>query len=375
MAENILIVAGEPSGDNIAGPLVECVKEIKPRIEFWGFGGKAMALRGVEILCDVSELAFMGFAEVIRHLPSSYRRLNELQREAIERKPKGAILIDYPGFNLKLAEKLAKQGIPVVFFVSPQIWAWKYNRIHKIKKYVSKMITILPFEAEIYRKEGIPVNYVGHPFVDMIKPTVKSIEFKQRYGIDGKLLLLLPGSRAQEVSRLIGPMLGAYQILSRENTSLKAIVARSSNVDIKLYDSAIAREGVTVATDIAMDAMFSADSAISCSGSATLQCMCAKLPHVITYKTNYLSASIYRSVVKTDYIGLTNLVAGYSVVPEVLLGDTTPANLAAAVRPWIFDGEANSSKRQELESIRAKLGETGVFSRAAKEIVSTLFSE
>lgn len=372
MNENVLIVAGEPSGDNLAGPLVEKIRTKMPDIDFWGFGGQKMRTAGVETLCDVRELAIMGFAEVIRHLPAMLGRLKLLENEALRRKPRGAILVDYPGFNIRLAERIARHGIPVVYFVSPQIWAWKFERIKKIKRSVAKMLVILPFEEAIYREASVPVSFVGHPFVDSVAPDVEPLEFRMKLGIDGKFLLLLPGSRTQEVSRLLTPMVKAHEILAEKIPGLKSVVARSTNVPIEIYAPATARRDIIIADDIIPTAMFSADAAISCSGSATLQCTCASLPHVITYKTNCISGMVYRNVIRTKFVGLTNLVAGREIAPELLQNNATPENLANAVYPLLADEIANSRMRGDLSAVRASLGKGGVIERAASEVMRTI---
>jgi len=372
--KNILIVAGEPSGDNIAGPLVKHILAKYPNIDFWGFGGENMRRAGVDTLCDISELSFMGFAEVVRHIPAMFNRLRILKKTAIERNCSGAILVDYPGFNLRLAERLYKANIPIVYFVSPQIWAWKYNRINIIRKCISKMLVILPFEETIYTDAGIPVKFVGHPFVSTVNTNKKHDDIRRQFGIEhgSKVLLILPGSRSQEVAGLIKPMIGAYKLLSPKIPNLKCIVARSSNVENKYYNPAENIDNIIIAENMAVEAMFISDAAITCSGSATLQCTCAGLPHVITYVTNPITAMIYKNFIRTKFIGLTNLVAGYSAVPEVLLRDATAENLASTIYPYLDDDQVNKNKRRELLQIKDKLGSGDVFRIASEEAITAL---
>ena len=373
MISNILIVAGEPSGDALGGPLVREMLALRPEIEFWGYGGSAMRDAGVEILAGTEELAVMGFVEVVLHLPQMFRRLRDLEKRATQKRTSAAILIDYPGFNLRLAKRLSRSGIPVIYYVSPQVWAWNSGRIKGIKESVSKMIVILPFEERIYREAGIPVAFVGHPFIDSVKPKILPEEFRLEKNLSEPILLLLPGSRSQEVSRLLEPMIGAYRILAREIDGLNAIVVRSPNLPDEYYAAAEGVDGVSIEFG-AIDAMFASTAAICCSGSATLQCACACLPHVITYKTDSITAAIYRSVIKTDFIGLSNIVAEHSVAPEILLEKATPENLAEAARPYLLDESVRSATKAELCDVRSKLGALGVAARAARVALDEIYS-
>ena len=372
--ENILIVAGEPSGDLLGGPLVREMLALRPNIDFWGYGGVEMRSAGVDILCDVGELAMMGFVEVAMHLPKMIARLRYLENEAVRRRVSAAILIDYPGFNIHLAKRLSQKGIPVIFYVSPQIWAWKAKRIEAIKRSVSRMIVILHFEEEIYRNAGIPVTFVGHPFIDSVNPGISPEEFRCEKGISEPILLLLPGSRSQEVSRLLEPMVGAYRTLAKRIDGLTGLVIRSPNLPEKDYRAAEGIDGISILSGGAIDAMFASTAAICCSGSATLQCACANLPHIITYKTDPFSAAIFRHAIKTRFVGLSNIVAGYCVAPEILLGDATPENLAEAVAPYLADRSVRCEKIVELAAVKSKLGAPGVASRAASAAIDTIYS-
>ena len=367
MSDNLLIVAGEPSGDALGGPLSEEISKIRPDIELWGFGGQKMASAGVEILTDVEELSFMGFTEVLLHLPAMFKRLDFLVKEAKRRKAVAAVLIDYPGFNLRLASKLSNNGIPVIYYVSPQIWAWKPKRIETIKRAVDKMLLILPFEEDIYRQAGVPAVFVGHPFLDSVVPSRQPWDFRKEHGLSEPLLLLLPGSRKQEVERLLSPMLGTFELLRKEFPGLCGIVLRASNLPKQLYSEAVEKEKIKVISDYSFDAMFASSAALCCSGSATLQCAVAGLPHIVTYKASALSLAIYKRVIRTKFVGLSNLVAAEQVAPELLQNNATPEKMADAVRRWLANPEERSRNIAELAKVKEKLGSPGAADRAAKE--------
>ncbi len=369
---NILIVAGEPSGDVIGGPLVEELARLRPELSLWGYGGEEMRSAGMETLTGVEELAVMGFVNVVGRLPEMFRRIRELAEEAKNRNADGAVLIDYPGFNIRLAKKLTALGIPVVYYVSPQVWAWKPGRVEKLKRAISKMLVILPFEEEIYRKVGVPVSFVGHHFVDNAAPTVIPENFRREHGLSEPLLLLLPGSREQEVSRLLGPMIEAYRMLREEIPGLNGLIVRAPSLPEK-YFNIPEIPGLKTITGHSIDAMFASTAALCCSGSATLQCAATGLPHVITYRTDPLSAFIYRRLLSTKMVGLSNLVAGSPVSEELLQGDATASKLAGAVKPLLIDGKIKVEKIAELARIKAKLGEPGAALRAAREVISIIY--
>lgn len=372
MADNLLIVAGEPSGDALGGPLARGIREIRHGIELWGYGGVKMRDAGVEILTPVSELAFMGFRDVVGRLPEMFRRMDNLVNEAVKRNTDGAVLIDYPGFNIRLAERLAKRGIPVVYYVSPQIWAWKPGRIKKLARSISRMLTILPFEKEIYEKQGVPVTYVGHYFVDEVFPTIEPSDFRERLRLREPLLLLLPGSRRQEVSRLLDVMLSAFEILESRIEGLCGLIAKATELDSALF-SINERPNLRIIEGDAINAMFASTAALCCSGSATLQCALAGLPHVITYRTDVISAAIYRSMIRTEFIGLSNLVAGRELSRELIQRDVTPQNLADAIAPFLTNEDVRKSKTAELKNVGGLLGELGASDRAARAVIEELY--
>ncbi len=371
MGNNLLIIAGEPSGDALGGPLAKHIFELKPDLHMWGYGGDSMSKAGVEILTPVGELAVMGFRDVVGRLPEMFRRMSSLTEEAVRRNADGAVLIDYPGFNIRLAERLAKHGIPIVYYVSPQVWAWKPGRIKKLAKSISRMLTILPFEKELYEEEGVPVSYVGHYFVDEVIPTIEPSEFRRNLQFDEPLLLILPGSRKQEVSRLLEIMIEAFSILKSQIPDLTGLVVKAPDLPDSLFEYDL--PDLKMIEGEAINAMFASTAALCCSGSATLQCAVAGLPHVITYRTDPLSVTIFRSLVRTDFIGLSNLVAGKGVSPEFIQSDATPRNLAEAVKPYIIDNRKRTSTIEELNKIKKLLGAPEASKRAAKAVIEEIY--
>lgn len=373
MTKNILIVAGEPSGDTLGAPLAEGIHNIDSDIQLWGCGGDGMRESRVNLHTHIRDLSVMGFTEVVARIPAMLKKIDNIAKLAVQRKTSGAILIDYPGFNLRLAKKLTQNGIKVVYYVSPQIWAWKPGRIDKIRQCVDHMMVILPFEKEIYEKAKIPVTFVGHPFIDLIKPSLNRRDFRKKYNLEEPILLLLPGSRTQEIESLLRPMLSASKMLSLEIPHLQTIIAKAANSNSELFTIAQNIPNTRIIENDTTNAMFASTAAICCSGSATLQCSIASLPHVIAYRASKLSAFIYKQFIQTDFVGLTNHIAGKELAPELLQEKATPKNFAEAVKNWLIDSSSRQKKSRELNEIVKLLGQPGSSKRAAKKSIEIIF--
>lgn len=379
MAEQkkIIIVAGEASGDLHASHLVNAIRNIRPDIEFYGLGGGRMRLAGVELFYDLTTLSVVGFFEVIKHLKTIRRIFHELLKKVDEIKPEAVILVDYPGFNLRLAEQLKKRNIKVIYYIGPQIWAWGLNRVKLIKKVVDKMIVILPFEETLYKKYGIDASFVGHPLLDLAKPTETAEQFLNSVGLAlNKITIsLLPGSRNKEVERLLPPMLKACQIIYRQNPQTQFLLLKASTVEEKIFQRILSKFNLPLcsATDQTYDGLNASTAAIVTSGTATLETAVMQKPMVVIYKVSFLTWLFIKQMIKIPYIGLVNVVAGKKIVPECLQYEATPEIIAAHILEILKNKEKLAVMKKELGQLRQRLGESGASMRAA-EIVAGLLN-
>jgi len=370
-AKNIVIVAGEPSGDLQASLLVDSFRGIYPEAKFWGFGGEKMRSAGVETIIDIGELAVMGFVDVIKDIPRLKKLMRMLLHEVERRKPSGAILVDYPGFNLSLAKKIKKMNLPLAYYISPQLWAWAEGRVKKIRKYVDKMVCILPFEKEFYIRHGISVDYVGHPFIDIVTPEISAEEFRRSTGIEGDFIVLLPGSRTKEIYRLLPSMLETYKTLTAEGVEISAIIASAQGTKDTILELISGKE-IPIIEGATYSAMSYAKAGLVSSGSATLECLISGLPAVVVYRVDRLSWMIGKRMIKVQSIALANLIAGEAVYPE-FVQYFTPDILADAIKPLILDEPLRQVMKQKLEGACGKLGAGGASDNAAKILAQFFF--
>jgi len=371
LERNILVIAGEPSGDFQASLLISEFFKFFPDVHFWGFGGEKMRNAGAEILVDVSHLAVMGLFDVVAHIPKLKRFMRELCAEVERRKPTGAILVDYPGFNLSLAQKLKKQKIPVGYYISPQFWAWGENRVRKVKKFIDRMVCILPFEKEFYARHHIDVEYVGHPFVDVVSPEVSEAEFRRETEIgDADFIAVLPGSREKEIFRILPPMLEIFKILRERHRSLMAVVAAAPGRE-KIIENLAISEGIKIVSGRTYSAMKYARAGMIASGSATLEAMISRLPSVVLYRVDPLSWKIGRMLIKSPHIALANLVAGGKIFPE-FIQNLNIEKIADEMEKIMYDNFRRNNITAQMESAVAKLGKGGASQKAAG-IFSELF--
>jgi lipid-A-disaccharide synthase len=372
---SILILAGEASGDLHGGALVRALRKKRADLAFFGIGGDAMAAAGVDLLRHVREMSFLGFSEVIRHLPFIRRTLGEIVRAMEDRRPAAVICIDYPGFNLRIARAAKRMRIPVVYYISPQVWAWGRGRVKKIAKCVDKMLVIFDFEEPIYKNTGMNVAFVGHPLKDETRPESARGDFFTSFGLDPdkQLLGILPGSRLQEVERLLPPMLGAYRLLKEELPDLQAAVGMAPTLGDEAYQPFLKDAGdVRFARLHTRDVMAHSDAALVASGTATLETAILGTPLVILYKMSPASYWIGRMLVKTGRIGLVNIVAGREVVPERIQDQATPESIRDAVQPMLTDPGCAERIRRGLREVSERLGPPGAAERAAEEIAAFL---
>jgi len=370
----ILLSAGEASGDRLGAGLARALRERAPGIEIMGMGGDEMAAAGVRLVQHASETAVVGFVEVLAHLPALWRAMSRLQAAIESERPDLVVPIDFPDFNFRLVARARRAGVPVVYFVSPQVWAWRSGRVRKIRGWVRRILVLFPFEVPFYERAGVPVTFVGHPAIESgLAPADRATVFA-RAGLDpGRpLVALLPGSRHSEVARLLPVLLGAAAILRKTWPELQFAVARAATVGAGIVESAVAGtdlSGIAVTTQDFSALLGLAEAGVVASGTATLEAALAGLPMVVVYRMGAVSWFIGRWLVKVDHVALPNLIAGSRIVPELLQDECTPANVATAVGAYLDDPGRAGRIRRELGEVRSRLGEPGVFGRAADAIL------
>ncbi|MBA7574140.1 Lipid-A-disaccharide synthase [subsurface metagenome] len=370
------MIAGEASGDLHAAGLIKELRKINPEIEAFGIGGPKMRQSGVELNYDIDRFSIMGFSEVLRRL-NFFRKMMKSMIACAERKsPHLAILVDYPGFNLRFAQKLKKRNIPILYYISPQIWAWGGGRLKKIKKLVDKILVFFPFEEKIYKDAGMDVEFIGHPILELVKPTLSQEEYKRKMDV-GKndiLLGLVPGSRPQEVEKILPIMLQTSVLLEKRLRNLKVVVSLASTVNKDLLERILNefQLEVRVEKDLTYDLLHYSDLLLVTSGTATLESAMAKTPLVILYKTSFLNWFLAKSLVRIPYIGLVNVVAGKKIVPEFIQYQAKPELISAEVFDIVGDKKRYEEIKMELNRIKQRLGEKGAYKKAAAIVTQML---
>lgn len=368
----IMIIAGEASGDLHGAGVVRELKKRSPDCEIFGVGGDKMEAAGMQIIYHVRELSVMGFWEVVQHLPllRSVQKTMEVLLKA--RRPDLVLLIDYPGFNLKFARIAHQQGIRVVYYISPQVWAWNSSRVRAMKGIIDKMLVVFPFETEIYKKHGIDVEFVGHPLLEVLHEPQPKNDFCKRYDLapDQLILGLFPGSRKQELERIFPAMLGAARLLYKQ-LGVQVAVGVSSLLEFEFVKSFIRDDfPVRLLQHATYDLMKNADVALVTSGTATLETAYYQTPMVVVYKTSVLTYLIGRVVVRINNIGLANIVAGKTVVPELIQGRATPQRLAQEAMKMLSDITVRKKISEELAVVKKNLGTVGASRRVAETLLA-----
>ncbi|MFQ5742266.1 MAG: lipid-A-disaccharide synthase [Acidobacteriota bacterium] len=378
-ALSILVITGEASGDLHGATLVRSLRQMAPQIECFGVGGDRMAGAGCELLYHMRHLAVVGITEVLRHLRDVRQALATLTAAAAERRVDAVVLVDYPDFNLTLARRLrrALPGVPIIYYISPQIWAWRAGRVSKIARLVDSMLVILPFEEEIYASAGVPVTFVGHPLLDVVQFDSSRPQYAAKHGVAeaASWVGLLPGSRRAEIERLFPAMLSAARLLSGDS-DLAFLVPVSCSVEKEVYARCLAqlpvdeRERVhLVAGDHYATLQHSAVAAV-CSGTATLEAALADTPPVVVYRTSWLTYNLAKSLVHVRDIALVNLIAGRRAVPELVQGAVTGPRLAHELRMLLEDDARRRDVHTALAEVRQRLGRPGASRRAAQAVLS-----
>jgi lipid-A-disaccharide synthase len=370
-SKNILIIAGEVSGDMHGAALIHELKKLDGSMEFFGIGGSLIKNQGAFLLYHLNRMAFLGFVEVVKHIPFVKQVQGELIDMVHGRNIKTVILIDYPGFNLNLAEKLRSLDVKIVYYISPQVWAWGQNRIKKIKRLVDKMIVVFPFEKEIYRKAGVDVEYVGHPLTDIIADYkfIDRSEFFKNYELDPnkEILLLMPGSRKQEAEKIFPESIKAADKLASE-FNLQIVVGASENISERFLKSLTKKSGFKIIKNHTYDLMKYSKLGIIKSGTSTLEAAVFQLPMVIVYKTNALTYFIGKKLIRIKNIGMANIILNEQVAPELIQSDVSSKMIYTKCKEILSDPTLYNSIKDKLGSIKAKLGDTGASNKAAKII-------
>ncbi|MEA1882718.1 MAG: lipid-A-disaccharide synthase [Candidatus Marinimicrobia bacterium] len=365
-APTFFIVAGEASGDLHGAKLIQALKNTHHDCRFVGHGGNKMIAEGLECMYHTDQLAIMGFSEVIKHLPFMINVMGKSLERMREQKPARNILIDYPGFNLRLAKNCYGLHIPTTYFILPQLWAWKENRIKTFQNYIDQSLSIFPFEQDWFEERGVPTNYVGHPFSEIEGPTTDKESFYNKHGLKNsdKTLILLPGSRQQEIDQHWPIYCDTVKMLRCKRPELKVIVGKASGVNVP---NSI--QGLKYEENDIRAAMTYGTAALTASGTATLECAVLDIPEVVCYKLSFISGLIAKKLNKSPYAAMVNLIAGREIVPEFLHNDATPNNLSKALFPLFEQSSERRIMLDGFDEVRRSLGLPGVYDRAADLIL------
>ena len=365
------LIAGEASGDLHGANLMRALQQIDPKAEFRFWGGDRMEAVGGKLIKHYRDLAFMGFWEVITNLKTILRNIDFCKRDITQYQPDALIFIDYPGFNMRIAKWAKQQGIPTHYYISPQIWAWKENRIKAIKRDVDAMYVILPFEKDFYEgKHQYPVHFVGHPLLDAIvaRKEVSEDVFKQENGLDERpIIALLPGSRKQEIAKMLSVMLsvvGSYH-------QYQFVIAGAPSLGYDFYKQFIKEENVHFVTGKTYDLLSHAHAALVTSGTATLETALFNVPEVVCYRGNWISYQIAKRVISLKYISLVNLIMDAPIVTELIQGELNTKNLKTELEK-LLNPEHRAQLLKDYKTLREKLGNEGASERTASLILNSL---
>ena len=368
-----MISCGEASGDLYAAALVREMRAIAPGLTAFGFGGPRLAAAGAELAGEYTKFAVTGLAEALSVVTRSFRMLKTLGALARERKPDVFVAVDFPDFNFRLLPVMHGLGIPVVYYISPQLWAWRPGRIRQIQRYVSKMLVIFPFEVDVYSRAGVPVEFVGHPLVELLEQAGRDEAWVRGVGLDpGRpIVALLPGSRPNEVERLVPVMAEAMPAIARDITGVQFLVARAPSLPGHFFE-AFSRAGqpVAVVAGAADAVLAAADVVVTASGTATVQAALHGTPMVIVYRLSGLTYAVGRAFVKVPHYGMVNLIAGRRIVPELIQHACTAQAVHAETVALLEDQARSAAMRADLADVRSRLGGPGATARAARAVLA-----
>lgn len=369
----IMFSAGEASGDMHGAKLVEVMKQQDPSIELIGMGGEQMKEAGVRIIYDIQNLGFIGVGEILRKIPFFFRLRDFLVQTMIDEKPDVLVCIDYPGFNMRLIKKAKEAGIPVVYYILPTIWAWHKSRGRTIAQYTDLAISLFPFEAKMYEEMGTHVVYAGHPLLDTVHAVRSRDAIVSDLGLDAqkKTVLLMPGSRMQEVNGLLPAMLEAAKEISKAVPQVQFLLPRASTIDRSVLELMIADSGVAVhigETNV-YDMMAVSTAAIAASGTATLETALMELPTLLIYRVSSITYWLSKLLVHIDSIGLPNIIMGRRIMPELWQDEVTAEHIAQVMVPILTDTSRHDELKQAMAEVRRTMGQSGAVQRIAETIL------
>jgi lipid-A-disaccharide synthase len=368
-----MISCGEPSGDLYAAALTEELVRLEPRASITGFGGQRLRATGAELVGDFEGLSVTGLVEVARLLPRTYAIYRKLVAEARRNRPAVFVAVDFPDFNFRLAHAVRRLGVPVVYYISPQLWAWRPGRMKTMKRIADRVLVIFPFEEDIYRAAGVDAEWVGHPLLDRLPPPRPRQELRSRLGVSaaGPLVALLPGSRANEVRQILPGLAEAASLVRKRLPPAAIVVARAPHLDDDLFAplQRVAGQPVRVVEGLADETLAAADVALVASGTVTVQAALHGCPMVVVYRLSPLTYRLGKPFVTVDTYAMANLVAGRRVVPELIQDDFTPEAVAAEAIDILTNAPRAARMRADLQEVRAKLGGPGASARAARAVL------
>jgi lipid-A-disaccharide synthase len=376
LEKKIVVVAGEASGEAHAGRMLAELKKIAPDIKVSGIGGDSMRAAGAEIKVDFSELAVMGLIEVLKQYRQIKKIFNQLVSDLKNDKPDLLVLVDYPGFNLKLAKVAKKLHIPVLYYISPKVWAWRAGRVKKIKRYVDHMAVLFPFEQSIYEKAGVPVSCVGHPLVDAVKTLLTTEQAKQKFALDPKhrVIGLFSGSRRSEVEALLPIMIEAAEKIYHRHFDVSLALPLAPGLDIETVKPLLrkATMPVKIVEGDFYDFTKSCDVIVAASGTVTLEIALLGVPHLIVYRVSPMTYRILKRLVKIPYVGLCNIVTGEALIQELLQDDVTVERLDQEISNLIIRPDSKARAEKIRQKVLTALGPSGGAQNAAQQILNML---
>ena len=371
-----MISCGEASGDLYAAALTRELRALEPAAEVFGFGGPQLAASGAELLGDYGRFAVTGLVEALSVVPRSFRMLRHLGAEARARRPDVFVAIDFPDFNFRLLPVIHQLGIPIVYYISPQIWAWRPGRITALRRTVSRMLVIFPFEREIYQRGSIPVEFVGHPLVDLLPAAEPRDAWLAACGLDPSrpVVALLPGSRPNEIARMLPEMVVAVPLILARVPGAQFLVARAPRLSDAPFAAAATNPAIRVVEGATDHVLAASDAVVTASGTATVQTALHGRPMVIAYKLSMLTYVMGRAFVRLEHFGMVNLIAGRKIVPELIQRNCTPARIADETVSLLTDMARSTRMRADLAMVRERLGDGGASRRAAQAVLEAVRS-